>query len=68
MAVPRQLATRAGLYVAFIYAKQPSRIKQVLNRVYIDKSNVDDDLVRLLFIVQHSSHLMYFTVCYMLIN
>lgn len=46
MAVPKQLATRVGLYVAFIYAKQPGRVKEVLNRVYIDQRNVDDDLVR----------------------
>jgi hypothetical protein len=48
LAVPKELATRASLYVAFIYAKQPARIKQVLNRVYINTQNVDDDLVRLL--------------------
>lgn len=33
MAVPKQLAMRASLFVAFIYAKQPARIKQVLNKV-----------------------------------
>lgn len=48
LALPKELATRATLYVAFIYAKQPARIKQVLNRVYINTQNVDDDLVRLL--------------------
>jgi hypothetical protein len=47
MALPKELATRASLYVAFIYAKQPARIKQVLNRVYINTQNVDHDLVRL---------------------
>lgn len=45
MGFPKQLATRVGLYVAFLYAKQPSRIKDVLNKVYIDTTNVDDDLV-----------------------
>lgn len=45
MAAPKQLATRFGLYVAFIYAKQPGRVKEVLNKVYIDSTNVDSDLV-----------------------
>lgn len=48
LAVPKQLASRVTLYAAFIFAKQPARIKQVLNNVYIDKQNVDDDLVSLL--------------------
>lgn len=29
VATPKTLATRVGLYVAFLYAKQPLRIKQV---------------------------------------
>ena len=29
VATPKALATRVGLYVAFLYAKQPLRIKQV---------------------------------------
>lgn len=45
LAVPKQLATRFGLYVAFLYAKQPGRVKEVLNKVYINTQNVDDDLV-----------------------
>lgn len=31
MAAPKAMATRMGLYVAFLYAKQPLRIKQVLH-------------------------------------
>ena len=45
VAVPKQLTSRVGLYVAFLYAKQPGRVKEVLNRVYINTTNVDDDLV-----------------------
>lgn len=45
VAAPKALSVRVGLYFAFLYAKQPLRIRQVLNRVYPDNSNVDDDLV-----------------------
>lgn len=39
------LAKRAAVYVAFIAAKQPSRIRQVLQQVYISKDNIDQDLI-----------------------
>lgn len=45
VAVPKGLSVRVGLYFAFLYAKQPLRIRQVLNKVYVDNANVDDDLV-----------------------
>lgn len=46
VAAPKALSVRVGLYFAFLYAKQPLRIRQVLNKVYVDNTNVDDDLVR----------------------
>ncbi|DBB12732.1 TPA: hypothetical protein ACH3X3_005508 [Trebouxia sp. C0006] len=39
------VAKRVAVYGSFILTKQPSRVKQVLQQVYIDKTNVDDDLV-----------------------
>jgi pimeloyl-ACP methyl ester carboxylesterase len=36
---------RAAVSASFIYAKQPARVKQVLGQVYVDKTNIDDDLV-----------------------
>lgn len=45
VAASTALSVRVGLYFAFIYAKQPLRIRQVLNKVYLDNANVDDDLV-----------------------
>jgi pimeloyl-ACP methyl ester carboxylesterase len=36
---------RAAVLGAFIYTKQPARIKQVLSQVYVDPTNIDDDLV-----------------------
>ncbi|KAK9830202.1 hypothetical protein WJX72_010275 [[Myrmecia] bisecta] len=41
-----QMARRAAVYMAFLAAKQPSRIKQVLQQVYTNDTNVDDELVR----------------------
>ncbi|GAB5036622.1 Hypothetical protein NocV09_04400090 [Nannochloropsis oceanica] len=38
-------ARRVVLYSAFFYTKQPGRIKQVLQQVYLNKDNVDDELV-----------------------
>lgn len=40
------MAKRVAVYGSFILTKQPSRVKQVLQQVYIDKTNVDDDLVK----------------------
>lgn len=40
------IAKRVAVYGSFVLTKQPSRVKQVLQQVYIDKTNVDDDLVR----------------------
>lgn len=36
---------RAVLYITFQQTKQPARILQVLNSVYVSKQNLDDDLV-----------------------
>ena len=33
---------RVTLYFGFIYAKQPARIKQVLDLVYLNKDQIDD--------------------------
>ncbi|DBA93112.1 TPA: hypothetical protein ACH3X2_003429 [Trebouxia sp. C0005] len=40
------IAKRVAVYGSFVLTKQPSRVKQVLQQVYIDKTNVDDDLVK----------------------
>lgn len=48
-AVQRYLANafrKGAMVVAFYRAKQPARIRQVLDSVYITKDNLDDDLVR----------------------
>lgn len=42
----KKAAKRGILYLTFLQAKQPARIKQVLLSVYPDKSNVDDLLVQ----------------------
>ena len=36
---------RAVISASFVYTKQPLRVKQVLGQVYVDKKNIDDDLV-----------------------
>ncbi|KAL4518461.1 hypothetical protein Ndes2526B_g01130 [Nannochloris sp. 'desiccata'] len=36
---------RAVVSASFIFTKQPARVKQVLGQVYVDKTNIDDDLV-----------------------
>lgn len=36
---------RVALYFAFMRAKQPERIREVLELVYVDKAMIDDDLV-----------------------
>jgi pimeloyl-ACP methyl ester carboxylesterase len=42
-----ELTSKLVLYASFTLAKQPTRIRQVLQQVYaIDPTNVDDDLVR----------------------
>lgn len=42
---PLELFSRAAVYVSFVFAKQPARIRSVLMQVYADPTNVDDDLV-----------------------
>eukprot|EP00850_Spirogloea_muscicola_P014431 SM000103S09523 [mRNA] locus=s103:470030:473187:- [translate_table: standard] len=42
----KQVFQRVAVYLTFLQAKQPAGIKQVLQNVYIDKTNVDDYLVR----------------------
>ncbi|MCO5589136.1 hypothetical protein L7F22_043102 [Adiantum nelumboides] len=41
----REWARKLAITFAFWQAKQPARIRSVLNNVYIDKTNVDDYLV-----------------------
>mmetsp|Transcript_48830 Transcript_48830/g.87010 ORF Transcript_48830/g.87010 Transcript_48830/m.87010 type:complete len:151 (-) Transcript_48830:634-1086(-) len=41
----RQFFFRGIVTGSFYITKQPARIRQVLRQVYIDKTNVDDDLV-----------------------
>lgn len=36
---------RVVLYLAFLRARQPARIKQVLSLVYASQANLDDDLI-----------------------
>jgi len=36
---------RAVVSASFIFTKQRSRVKQVLGQVYVDKVNIDDDLI-----------------------
>jgi pimeloyl-ACP methyl ester carboxylesterase len=36
---------RLSISVAFLYAKQPARVRQVLQQVYISPANIDDALV-----------------------
>jgi pimeloyl-ACP methyl ester carboxylesterase len=36
---------RAVIGASFVFTKQPARIRQVLGQVYVDKTNIDDDLV-----------------------
>ncbi|KAK9844137.1 hypothetical protein WJX81_005602 [Elliptochloris bilobata] len=39
------LLGRGAVYGSFLVAKQPARIRQVLNQVYLNKDTLDDDLV-----------------------
>ncbi|PSC74999.1 Haloalkane dehalogenase [Micractinium conductrix] len=39
-------AKRAVVFASFVFAKQPARIRQVLNQVYVSPATIDDDLVR----------------------
>lgn len=36
---------RAVVTASFIFTKQPARVRQVLGQVYVDKTNIDSDLV-----------------------
>eukprot|EP00898_Chlorokybus_atmophyticus_P001770 jgi/Chlat1/2594/Chrsp178S02448 len=40
------MAKRAAIYYAFVRSKEEGSIRSVLNNVYINSANVDDDLVR----------------------
>ncbi|KAK9836212.1 hypothetical protein WJX84_000739 [Apatococcus fuscideae] len=41
----RTTAVRAAVFASFLAAKQPSRIRRVLQKVYTDRTKVDDELV-----------------------
>ncbi|BDA43323.1 probable haloalkane dehalogenase [Coccomyxa sp. Obi] len=41
----KSMAVRGSIYASFFLAKQPKRIRQVLEQVYISQQNVDEDLV-----------------------
>lgn len=40
------VAKRVAIFGSFMLTKQPARVRQVLNQVYIDPTNVDDTLVQ----------------------
>ncbi|KAK9915016.1 hypothetical protein WJX75_003662 [Coccomyxa subellipsoidea] len=41
----KTMALRGSIYASFFLAKQPKRIRQVLEQVYISQQNVDEELV-----------------------
>lgn len=46
----KELFQRFVIATSFYYTKQPARISQVLRQVYMDKSNIDDELIQVKFI------------------